>query len=495
MSQTTPNVRVRMAPAPTGLFHVGSARAALFNWLFARRRGGVFVLRIEDTDVTRQLDEAIDNLQQAMRWLGLDWDEGPAVGGEYGPYYQSQRSALYQEHAQRLLESGAGYLCFCSPEELEQRRRQLQAQGVEPKYDRRCRALSQPERERLQAEGRPAAIRFAMPNGETIMVEDAVLGAIEYQSDDLDDFVLLKSSGGPTYNLANVVDDHLMAISHVLRGVDMLNSTPRQQLVYRALGWEPPVFGHLPILLGTDRTKLSKRHGAEPVTWYRDNGYLPEAMINFLALLGWAPGEDRELLAREEMIALFSLENISKSPAVFDVEKLEWMNSHYLRACSPERFIKLTLPYLQRAGLLPDPLPDEQREYAERVILLEQEKVKTLSDIVSLADFFFRALPEYEPTAVSKWLHNETAHELLTRLRDRLAALSSFTAGHLEREVRALAEELGIGAGKVIHPTRVAVSGRTTGPGLFELLEVMGRERVMERLEHAAQLARPGDQT
>ena len=345
-------IRVRMAPAPTGRFHIGSARMTLHNWLFARHHGGKFILRIEDTDQTRSSRENVEDILDAIRWLGLDWDEGPEVAGDYGPYLQSQRLDRYREAAQRLVEEGKAYPCFCTPEELEARRKEMQRQGQPPRYDRRCRSLSPEERAKLEAAGRPKAIRFALPDEGVVAWDDLVRGHIAFENAALDDFVLVKSDGYPSYLLACAVDDAAMQISHVLRGEDLISGTPRQIHVYQALGLPLPKFAHLPLLLGPDRAKLSKRHGATALADYREQGYLPEAVVNFIALLGWSPGDDREVLSREELIAAFSIDGIGKSGAVFDVEKLEWMNGVYLREMPPEKYVAAARPFLERAGLL-----------------------------------------------------------------------------------------------------------------------------------------------
>ena len=478
-------IRVRMAPAPTGMFHVGSARTALFNWLFARGCGGKFILRIEDTDLIRSTPEATSEIVQALRYLGLDWDEGPEVGGDYGPYLQSQRLDRYREQAERLLAQGAAYPCYCLPDELKQRRQEMQSRGEEPKYDRKCRQLSESDRKQLEGEGRSPALRFAMPDSGATSFRDLIRGVVEFQNALLDDFVIMKSDGRPTYNFAVVVDDTDMAISHVIRGEDLLSSTPRQLLLCQALGISPPQFAHLPLLLGSDRAKLSKRHGATALTWYRDEGYLPEAMVNFLALLGWSPGEDREIFSRQELIERFSLEGVGKSGSVFDLEKLQWMNGHYLRTCSLSRLTDLALPYLQKDGLMPQQISSELRQYAEQVIGLEQERAKVLSEIPGLTEFFFQEDFPYDPKAVKKRLATPEAIDLLERVRDKLESLEQFDQASVEQAIRELIAELGISGGQVIHPVRVALSGRAVGPGLFEMIEVLGKERTLSRLDRA----------
>jgi len=492
------SVRVRFAPSPTGLLHVGGARTAIFNWLLARHGRGKLILRIEDTDQSRCRPEYERNILEGLRWLGLDWDEGPNVGGDYGPYVQSQRVELYREYAQRLIESGHAYYCYCSPERLAEMRQRQQQPGEPPGYDRLCRCLTPEERAERDTQGITPVVRFAVPTPGETHYHDIVLGRVaegikarmSFDNATLDDFVILKSDGFPTYHLASVVDDHLMHITHVLRAQEWIPSTPRHVLLYQAFGWEPPAFGHLPMVLGADRSKLSKRHGATAVTAYRDQGYLPQALLNFLVLLGWASGDDREVMSRDELIAAFGIEGIGVAPSVFDIAKLEWMNGHYIRTYDRESFAELALPFLARAGLVPAEPTPEQREYAARVVALQQERVKVLSELPALTDFFFRDEVECDPAAVKKWLTQEYVPAALDALIARFRSEPTFDVESIERAVRELADERGMKAAALIHPLRVAVTGRTAGPGLFETLEVLGRKRCLERLakarEHAA---------
>jgi len=468
-------VRVRMAPSPTGLFHVGSARTALFNWLFARRGRGKFLLRIEDTDRERCRPEFVSDIIEALHWLGLEWDEGP--------FFQSQRLHLYQEAARQLLKQGQAYHCCCTPEELAERKQPMLAAGKPPKYDGRCRSLSLQEREALRAEGRPAAVRFLTPQEGTTAFEDLIRGAVEFENALLDDFVILKSDGYPTYLLGCMVDDAEMEITHVIRGEDLLSSTPRQLLLYKALGKSPPQFAHLPLLLGPDRAKLSKRHGAMPVLWYRDQGFLPEAMVNFLALLGWSPGDDREILSREDLIEAFSLEGVGKSGAIFDIEKLKWMNGLYLRSLSMEKLAELARPFMERTGVRCG------GEYLSRVLALEKERARTLGELPDLTGFFFSDDFAIEEKAAAKWFTRESLL-LLGELAGRLEQVEPFGAAAAETALRSLAKEKEIRAASLIHPARVALSGRSVGPGLFEMMEVLGKARVLSRLRKAAALAR-----
>lgn len=479
-------VRVRFAPSPTGDLHVGNVRSALFAWLFARHHGGTFILRIEDTDRERLVPGSVESIQEDLRWLGLHWDEGPSVGGPYGPYVQSERLHLYAQYAQRLLSEGGAYKCFCSRERLEQMRADQIARKQPPGYDRRCRDLLADEVRRLEAEGRPFVIRIKMPTSGVTTFTDLVYGEVSFDNEVLDDFVAVKSDGFPTYNFANVVDDHLMRISHVLRADEFISSTPRHIQVYKHLKFPLPQFAHLPMILGPDRSKLGKRHGATSVKAYREQGYLPEAMVNFLALLGWSAGENREIYSVDELIAKFSLEGVNKNPAVFDIQKLEWMNGEYIRSLTPEELAERVIPFLRGAGLVGDHLSGQQRQYVARVMALEQERMKKLSDAPELVDFFFRDPVRYDPKAVNKWLVGSGTGDLLCAVADALESLTEWSAVAIEAAVRGVGESLGRPGGKVIHPVRSAVTGRTVGPGLFETMEVLGQKRCVERLRDAA---------
>ena len=478
-----------MAPSPTGPFHVGLARTALFNWLFARCHGGTFILRIEDTDRERSSDKWMQENMEAMQWLGIAWEEGPDVGGDHGPYQQSQRLELYQQALQHLVESDRAFYCYCTPEELEARRREMQLVGRPWKYDGRCR---EPQtQERLRATGRPEVVRFQMPAAGTTAWDDTIRGAVEFENAVLDDLVLRKSNGTPTYNFAAVVDDHHMAVSHVIRGEDHISNTPRQIQLYRALGWEPPAFAHLPMVLGSDRAKLSARHGALPILEYRARGYLPDALFNFLALLGWGPSADQELFSREELAARFDLTQVGKAGGVFDQEKLEWMNGHYLRQLAPEVFFERARPYVVNAGLLSADADAAAVEYARDAVLLEHEKTRTLGEVPRLVEFFFRD-PDYDDAAVQKWLRREWVPAAFDDLAARLTDDGLvWDAERLEEAIRAVAAARGLSAAKIIHPLRVAVSGRTVGPSLFHMLKVLGRERVLARMRASRRFMRP----
>ena len=477
-------VRVRFAPAPTGHLHVGGARTALFNYLFARRHKGAFLLRLEDTDPARSSEEYYDSIIDALTWLGLEWDEGPEVGGKYGPYRQSERRAVYDEYLDKLRESGGAYECFCTPEELDERRERMRAAGEAPRYDGRCADLSPAERERLAQQGLKPCLRFRLDQEADLAFEDLIRGRVEIKAADLDDFVIARPDGSPTYNFVCAVDDATMAISHVIRGEDHISNTPRQIAVSRALGFEPATFAHVPLLLGPDKSRLSKRHGAKAVLEYKEEGYLPEAFVNFLALLGWSYDEERELFTLKELKKVFSLERVVKKGAVFDVDKLKWMNGVYLRKLSAEELFERARPWLESAGLVGGE-DDERAALARAALALEHDKVKTLGEAPYLVEFFFTEEVEYDDRATKNLLKLPGGADMLRDVAELCAALPDFTAEALEERVRGVAEEKGISAGKIIHAIRAALSGRTTGPSLFEMAALMGQERVVKRLMKA----------
>ena len=456
---------------------MGGARTALFNWLFARHHGGVFVLRIEDTDVQRSSTDMVTGILEGLAWLGLDWDEGPSVGGSRGPYFQSERLDRYRAAAARLIAEGHAYYCYCSPERLREEREKAERLGEAWQYDRACLRLSPERIDELEAVRAPRAIRFKVPAARTAF-DDAVHGRIEFDTRTIEDFVLLRSDDHPTYHLSVVVDDVDMAISHVIRGDDHISNTPKHVLLFEALGSATPVFAHVPLILGADKKRLSKRHGATSVTEYRRQGYLPQATVNFLALLGWSPGDDRELMSVPELIDRFSLEGISGSNAVFNTEKLDWMNSQYIARLPIEELAAAVEPFFAAAGFT---TPAGARFH--RLLDLLRPRAKRLADFVELARPFFTDTVEYEPDAVEKHLR---VPELAGHLRALAAALGTtdpFDEPHVEATVRGTAAERGIKAGVLIHAARVAATGRTASPGLFEVLVVLGRDRVIDRLE------------
>ncbi len=475
-------VRVRYAPSPTGFPHVGNIRTALFNWLFARHTGGKFILRIEDTDVARKVEGAVEAIMDSLRWLGLDWDEGPEVGGEYGPYFQSERLEIYQELAERLVSQGDAYHCYCSPQRLKEMRAEQMRRKQPPGYDRHCRYLSQEEHAKKQAEGIVPVVRFKIPLEGQTRFSDLIRGEVTFENSTLDDFVLLKSDGYPTYHLANVIDDHLMEISHVLRAEEWLSSVPRHLLLYQALGFEPPQFAHLPMILGTDRAKLSKRHGAVSITEYRDQGYLPETMVNFLALLGWSLDDRTEILSRQELIDNFSLERVSRTAAIFNHDKLNWMNGVYIRRLSLEDFTQRALPFLG-IDLPPEVKRPLSSDYVRQIMPLIQERARTLAEVTELAQFFFLDELDYDSSLlIGKNMNQESTAQALKVGQQRLEQLEGFTAESLEALLRPLAVELGLKTGQLFGTLRVAVTGRTAAPPLFQTMVVLGKEQCLRRI-------------
>ncbi|HPU01159.1 MAG: glutamate--tRNA ligase [Firmicutes bacterium] len=470
-------VRVRFAPSPTGELHIGGARTALFNYLVARASNGTFILRIDDTDLERSRPEYTEALLNALRWLGLDWDEGP--------YFQSQRLEEYNRAAARLLEEGKAYHCYCTPEELAAGREAARKAGKPYLYPGTCRNLSQEEARAYLAAGRSPVIRLRTPDRGVTVVRDLIRGEVRFDNSTLDDFIIVKSNGLPTYNFASVVDDALMEITDVIRGEEHLSNTPRQQLCIEALGYEAPRYAHVPMILAPDRSKLSKRHGATSVEEFRERGYLPEALLNYIALLGWSPGE-KEIISLSEMIALFSLERVNRTAAIYDVSKLTWMNGHYLREAPLERLAEKALPFFEREGLLRAPLEGEELSYYQKVVDTVRDRVKTLAELAEASTYFYRDDFPYDSKGVEKHFRKEGSAELLRRAAALLRELEPFEMETIESAYRALSEELGISAGRLIHSTRLAISGRTMGPGLFDIIVLLGRRRTVERLEKAA---------
>jgi len=465
-------VRVRIAPSPTGHCHVGTGRTALFNLLFARQQAGVMILRIDDTDRRRSTRESEEGVLEGLRWLGLTWDEGPDVGGPYGPYRQSERLDLYRRYAGELVASGHAYRCYCTEEELEAERTAQAKAGEPPKYSGRCRNLTDQERaEKARTVPNPV-IRLRAPD-QALTFVDMIRGAIRSEVGVLGDFIIMKADGMPTYNFATVIDDHLMAISHVLRGNEHISNTFPQLAVYHALGWEPPRFGHLNLQLNPDRTKISKRRGAVYVGEFRQMGYLPEAMVNFLALQGWNPGDNREIFTFSDLVAAFSVERCTSANAVFDLQKLDWLNSQHIRSLAPADLARRLVPMLAEAGLIA-PLPDlAALAKLEAIVPLIQERLKRLDEAPALIDFFFQ-----RPAAVAE----PADPALLAAVHDRLAALPEWSAPAIEPALRDLATERGLKPGALFMPIRLAVSGRTVTPPIFETLAALGRDETLARL-------------
>ena len=505
-----PVTRTRYAPSPTGDPHVGNIRSALFAWLFARRHGGDFLVRIEDTDQERRIEGSEERILNSLKWLGIEWDEGPDIGGDYGPYVQSHRVETYGAAARRLVEMDAAYYCYCLPERLDALRQTQQRRNLPTGYDRRCRNLSEDERAQQEAEnGERRVVRFKVPLTGRTTFTDTVRGDVTWENRLIDDFVILKSDGFPTYHLANVIDDEAMVISHVIRGDEWLASTPRHVMIYDALGWTPPVFAHLPLILGSDRTKLSKRHGSVAVLDYRDEGFLPEAMLNFLALLGWSLDDKTTQMSREDLIAGFSLDRVSASPAMFDRDKLEWLNGVYIRALPPADFVDLAAPFLEQ-GLPADIARPLDAALVARAAELTQDRARVLSELPELCDFFFTDNVEFPAGLIWAGMGDKqakrmadsgedlrdmplpedapTVGEWLRAAADAIEAVSPWEHDAIEARLRGLVEELGTSGRKLFGAMRVATTGRTAAPPLFVTLEAIGKERAARRLRSAAAL-------
>lgn len=476
------NPRVRFAPSPTGYLHVGGLRTALYNYLFAKHNNGTFVLRIEDTDRNRYVEGAVENLISALKWAGLDYDEGPDVGGNYGSYMQSQRLELYNSFATELIEKGKAYYCFCTPERLKNLREEQEKQKLpQAKYDKHCLHLSKEEIENNLSSGLPKVVRLNVEPDQTIIFDDIIRERVIFESNNVDDQVLIKSDGYPTYHLANVVDDHLMKITHVIRGEEWLSSTPKHVLLYDAFGWERPLFAHLPLLLNPDRSKLSKRQGDVAVEDYRDKGYLKEALINFVALLGWNAGDDKEFYFVDELIQSFSLERVNKAGAVFDLQKLNWLNAEHLRRKTDPELLEMLKAEIQKSKF-------NHLNYSDDFLLLiiqaMKERVSFVREFIDNCTYFYEAPNEYEQKAVEKNWKVETP-EHLQKLIEVFSSLNNPAKDDFEQALSKVAEELNVGKGKLIHPLRLAVSGQSTGPGMFDLLFILGKDEVIKRIKTA----------
>ncbi|NLL61611.1 MAG: glutamate--tRNA ligase [Candidatus Atribacteria bacterium] len=475
------SIRVRFAPSPTGYLHIGGARTALFNWLYTRHYNGTFVLRIEDTDLVRSTDEAVTAILDGMKWLGLDWDEGPEKGGEYGPYFQTQRLNLYKPFVDRLLTSGEAYYCYCTPEELKTRRKKEMARGKAYIYDRKCLNLSEAEKEKIKREGRKPSIRLKMPDRK-IIVQDLIKGKMEFDSKLFSDFVLVKSDGIPTYNFAVTIDDILMKISLVMRGDDHISNTPKQIVIYQALEAPIPDFAHIPMIMGSDNTRLSKRHGATSVMEFQKMGFLPEAVVNYIAHLGWSSGTDREVFSTAELIEGFTLDKVSSHASIFDMEKLNWFNGEYLKEMPNEMYVKNLTPFLEEAGFI-DYLSDiEMKSWLEKIVSLMKTRVKNFRQFLEYGDYFFKEDFVTDENA-EQILKQNGVKNILKNLVKGLQELDSWDEGSIETKVREIATQLNIKGRQIIHPTRAALSGKTVGPSLFALMEVLGKDKNIKRLE------------
>jgi nondiscriminating glutamyl-tRNA synthetase len=477
-------VRVRYAPSPTGHLHIGNARTALFNYLFARNQGGKFIIRIEDTDKKRNIAGGEESQLKYLKWLGMDWDEGVDVGGEYGPYRQSERNDLYQIYYNQLLENGHAYRCYCTEAEIEAEREEQTERGETPQYSGKCRHLTAEERAKLESEGREPSIRILVPEGRTFTFDDMVKGSVSFESEGMGDWVIIKKDGTPTYNFAVTIDDYLMKISHVLRGDDHISNTPKQLMVYEALGWEPPIFGHMTLIVNESRKKLSKRDESiiQFIEQYEELGYLPEALFNFITLLGWSPSGEEEIYSKDEFIKIFDANRLSKSPALFDTNKLTWMNNQYMKKIDVDTVLKLSLPHLVKAGVLSENLTDEEHQWAKSLVSLLQEKMSFGAEVVELSDMFFKEEAEYEEDA-KEVLTGEAVPEVLKAFSEELEKLENFKADEIKGAMKAVQKSTGQKGKNLFMPIRAAVSGQTHGPDLPQAIELLGKEKVQNRIK------------
>lgn len=479
----TGEVRVRYAPSPTGHLHIGNARTALFNYLFARKNNGKFIIRIEDTDVKRNVEGGEQSQLKYLKWLGMDWDESVDVGGEYGPYRQTERLDIYKQYWQDLLDRGLAYRCYCTEEELEQEREEQMARGETPRYSGKHRELTKEQRQALEAEGRVASIRFRVPEDRIYTFDDMVKGTISFNSKETGDFVIVKKDGIPTYNFAVALDDHLMKISHVLRGEDHISNTPRQLMIYEAFGWEPPQFGHMTLIVGEDHKKLSKRNESiiQFIEQYDQLGYLPEALFNFISLLGWSPEGEEEVFSQEQLISIFDEHRLSKSPAVFDTNKLAHMNNTYIKNADPDRIADLAIPHLQKASRLPSELTAEQEEWARALVALYQEQMTAASDIVDLSEVFFRTHLELDAEGIEV-MGGEQVPAVLSAFLAKIEQADEFNAPKIAALIKEVQKETGFKGKQLFMPIRVALTGQTHGRDLNQTIWLLGRDRVLDRL-------------
>jgi len=484
------NVRTRFAPSPTGMLHLGNANTALFNWLVARRYGGAVVLRIEDTDAERSTGDFERGIIEDLKWLGIDWNEGPDKGGDFGPYRQMDRSETYSAYLSKLFDLGAVYKCYCTREELDRDREAARKEKRAIHYSGRCRDLSPQDREKFESEGRPFSVRFRTPQGERVHVGDLIRGDIAFDTAELDDFIIVRSNGVPVFLFSNAIDDALMAITHVVRGEDHISNTPKQVLVNNALGLDTPAYLHIPIILGPDRTKLSKRHGAVSVGQFRDQGILPEALVNYLAFLGWNPKDDSEFFSMDELREKFTIEGMSRSPSVFDYSRLKYINAHWMQNAGRGRVADIAIDYMVSSGWITPAEAKTNRDWLEKIVEVVGDRMKTVEDLDVNAGFFFRDIGEYEEKGAKKHFKGEETAGTLELLARELEKVENFDSESIETMMRALVEEHNISGKKIIHPTRLALTGATVGPGLFELMEILGKEKCIERLGRAAALNR-----
>ncbi len=477
-------VRVRYAPSPTGHLHIGNARTALFNYLFARSQGGKFIIRIEDTDQKRNVEGGEESQLRHLQWLGIDWDESIDKDGGYGPYRQSERNDIYKKYYDELLEKDLAYKCYCTAEELEEEREAQIARSEMPRYSGKCSHLSKEEEDKLIAEGREPSIRFRVPKGEIIKFDDMVKGEISFETDGIGDFVIVKKDGTPTYNFAVAVDDHLMKMTHILRGEDHISNTPKQIMIFNAFGWDVPLFGHMTLIVNENRKKLSKRDESiiQFIEQYKNLGYLPEALFNFIALLGWSPVGEEELFTKEQFIDIFDVNRLSKSPALFDMHKLKWVNNQYVKALDLDQVVALTLPHLQKAGKVSEQLSDEENMWVRKLIALYHEQLSYGAEIVELTELFFKEQIEYNQEA-KEVLAEEQVPEVMASFAGQLERLESFTPDEIKAAIKAVQKETGHKGKKLFMPIRVAVTGQTHGPELPQSIELLGKETVLNRIK------------
>ncbi|MGD6976772.1 glutamate--tRNA ligase [Bacillus altitudinis] len=477
-------VRVRYAPSPTGHLHIGNARTALFNYLFARSQGGKFIIRIEDTDQKRNVEGGEESQLRHLQWLGIDWDESIDKDGGYGPYRQSERNDIYKKYYDELLAKDLAYKCYCTAEELEEEREAQIARSEMPRYSGKCSHLSKEEEDKLIAEGREPSIRFRVPKGEIIKFDDMVKGDISFETDGIGDFVIVKKDGTPTYNFAVAVDDHLMEMTHILRGEDHISNTPKQIMVFNAFGWDVPLFGHMTLIVNENRKKLSKRDESiiQFIEQYKNLGYLPEALFNFIALLGWSPVGEEELFTKEQFIDIFDVNRLSKSPALFDMHKLKWVNNQYVKALDLDQVVALTLPHLQKAGKVSEQLTEEENTWVRKLISLYHEQLSYGAEIVELTELFFKEQIEYNQEA-KEVLAEEQVPEVMASFAGQLERLESFTPDEIKAAIKAVQKETGHKGKKLFMPIRVAVTGQTHGPELPQSIELLGKETVLNRIK------------
>ncbi|WP_026688648.1 glutamate--tRNA ligase [Alteribacter aurantiacus] len=476
-------IRVRFAPSPTGHLHIGGARSALFNYLFARNQNGKFIVRIEDTDQARNVDTATEKLMESMRWLGIEWDESIDVGGPYGPYQCMERIDIYKKYLQQLLDEGKAYYCYMTEEELEAEREAQRARGETPKYSGRDRDLTEEQREAYEKEGKKPVVRFRVPENDSVVIEDAIRGNVTFENEGIGDFVIARKDGVPMYNFAVVIDDHLMKISHVIRGEEHLSNAPRQAMIFQAFGWEVPTFAHASLILNEDRQKMSKRDESiiQFVEQYRDLGYLPEAIVNFLALLGWSSGREEEIFSKDELIKEFNLERVHKAPAVFDTDKLAWMNNQYMKEADLDRVVELSLPHLVKAGKLPEEMTEEEQEWAKRLIALYQEQMSFGAEIVELTDLFFKDEIEYNEEAKAV-LAEEQVPEVMAAFKEEVLALEDFEPATIKKAIKSVQKATGHKGKKLFMPIRVATTGQMHGRDLPDTISLLGKDVIVTRL-------------